>query len=195
MKTNIPPLGEHPPKRGNRMSRALGALMLRLMGYHFTGTIPDQKRFVAIIAPHTSAKDFVVAMFAIAGLGLRVSWMGAEWIFRYPMIRWMGGIPIDRSKSTGVVAQTVEQFESHERLVIALSPEGTRKKSVPWKTGFFRIAEGAKVPILLVGICHQTKELRLGPAVDPAIGLDAFMDRARSFYGEYLEKYPDRFGI
>ncbi len=195
MKTNIPSLGERPPKRGNRFSRAMGRLMLRLLGYHFTGTIPDREKFVVIIAPHTSAMDFVVAMFAIAGLGLRVSWMGAEWIFRYPFIRWMGGIRIERSKSTGVVAQTIEQFENHQRLVIALSPEGTRKKSVPWKTGFFRIAEGSKVPILMAGLCHQSKEIRLGPAVEPDIGLDAFMDEARSFYSEYLERYPDRFGI
>lgn len=169
--------------------------MLRLMGYHFTGEIPNRAKFVAIMAPHTSAKDFVVAMFAIAALGLRISWMGADWIFKYPFMRWMGGIPIDRSKAHGVVAQTVEQYDLHERLAIALSPEGTRKKSTPWKTGFFRIAEGANIPVFMVGLCHQTKELRLGPAIEPTIGLDAFMEEARAFYAEYLERYPDQFGM
>lgn len=195
MKTNIPTVEERPPKRGNRLTRAWGNMMLGLLGYHFTGKIPNREKFVVILAPHTSAMDFVVAMFAIAGLGLRVSWMGAEWIFRYPLIRWMGGIRIERSKSTGVVAQTIEQFDKHERLIIALSPEGTRKKSVPWKTGFFRIAEGAKVPILMAGICHQDKEIRLGPTVEPDAGLEGFMEQARDFYSDYLERYSDRFGI
>lgn len=191
----IPPLGELTPRRGNRLTRWFGAFMLRRLGYHFTGEIPNLPKFVAIFAPHTRAKDFLVAMMAIFALGLRISWMGADWIFKYPFMRWIGGIPIDRSKSHGVVAQTVEQFQTREQLLIALSPEGTRKKSVPWKTGFFRIAEGAKVPIFMVGLCHTDREIRLGPALDSAMGFDTFMEQARDFYAEYLEKYGDHFGM
>ena len=95
------PLGDRLPKQGNRVTRAVGALILRLFGWRFEGSFPNLEKLVAIGAPHTSAWDFPIAMLAILALGLKATWLGADWIFRYPLIRWLGGVPVDRSRAQG----------------------------------------------------------------------------------------------
>ena len=192
----VPTLGDRLPRRGNRLTRAAGRWVLRLWGWRFEGVIPDHPKMVVIAAPHTTAWDFIVGMVAIFAIGIRVSWLGADWVFRFPMMRSLGGIPVDRSRRHDLVARTVESFAGRERHVLALSPEGTRSKRVPWRTGFYHIARGAEVPVLLAAIDQRAKLLSIGPSFLPSGDYEADMEEhIRPFYGEYLDKYPERFGI
>ncbi len=189
------PVGDRPPKRGGRLTRFLGAAVLRLFGWRLVGEIPDREKFVAIGAPHTTAWDFAVGMLTIFALGVRVSWLGADWVLRFPLMRWLGGVSVDRSRSQGLVGGCIEKFATSDRLILGLAPEGSRKKVVPWKAGFYHIAHGARVPILLVAIDRRNKQLRFGPTLFPSGDFEADMAKIRTVYARFLEQYPDRFGM
>ena len=191
----VPELGEEVPRKGNRLTRFLALSMLRLFGWRFEGELPNRPRFVAIVAPHTTAWDFVLGMLAIYGIGIRAHWMGADWIFKFPAMRLLGGIPVDRSRSQGLVGQSIEHFKKKSRFVLALSPEGSRSKVVPWKTGFYRIASGAGVPILPLSVDYQTRRLRLGETLHPCGDYEKDLATLREFFAEFVAKFPDRFGI
>ena len=135
-------------------------------------------------------------MIVLLALGLRVSWLGADWVLRFPFMHAIGGISVDRSASHGLVPQVIGRFEQQEQFILALSPEGSRKKVVPWRTGFYRIATGAGVPVLLASIDPQRKLIRIGPCFEPSGDYDADMDeQIRPFYAEYVDRYSKRFGI
>ena len=114
------------------------------------GEIPDLPKYVAIVAPHTSNWDFFHGMAAAFALGLRVSWMGKNTLFRRPfggLMRWLGGVSIDRSASHGVVKQTVDIFASRPQLVLGFTPFGSPGKVALWKIGFYHIAKGGGPPL------------------------------------------------
>lgn len=192
----VPSLGDQVPTIGNRLTRALARWALQIAGWRFEGEIPNHSRMVVVAAPHTTAVDFFAALPAIAAIGIRLSWMGAEWVFRVPLMRLIGGIKVDRAQPKDIVAQTIDALKQRESFVLALAPEGTRKKRVPWKTGFYRIAHGAGVPLFLVAIDPKGKTFRLGPSFLPSGDYEADMEeRIKPYYAEYLDKYPERFGI
>lgn len=186
----VPPLGDQVPTLRNRQTRRLATAVLRLFGWRFEGTIPNLAKFVVIFAPHTTGWDFVVGMVAIQSLGIRVSWLGVDWLFRIPFIRSLGGIPVDRSRPQGLVAQSIQHFKDREHLVLAISPEGSRKK-VRWKKGFYHIAVGAGVPIMPILLDQQKKLILFADPLEPVGDFEADMDRLRSIYEELLERYPD----
>lgn len=193
---SVPTLGERVPCFGNRLTRALGAAILRLAGWRIEGTVPNVPKMVVIGAPHTTAWDFAAAMTVILALGIRLSWMGAEWVFRFPFMRAIGGIKIERSERRNVVAQTVAHFDSLDRFFLGLSPEGSRSKVVPWKTGFYHIARGAGVPILMVAIDRAARTLEIGPSFVPSGDYASDMETTiRPYYERFVERHPDRFGI
>ena len=187
-------IGDRLPQRGNRLTRGFGKLMLRLLGWRLTGTIPDREKLVAIGAPHTTGRDFVIAMLGIQAIGLAVSWLGVDWLFRYPLMRRLGGVAVDRSRSQGLVDTYIEKFKTHEKLILALAPEGSRRK-VPWKAGFYHIAHGAGVPILMVSIDQRKKVIEFGPTLFPTGDFDADMAKIRQVYARFLEQHPHRFGM
>jgi 1-acyl-sn-glycerol-3-phosphate acyltransferase len=175
-----PPLGSRVPRRDNGVMRMLGSAVLRALGWRVEGEVPDLPRFVAIVAPHTSNWDFVVGAAAMFALDLDLAFLGKDSLFRGPLgplMRAMGGIPVDRSSSHGVVAAAIEAFRTRERLVLAIAPEGTRQPVERLRSGFLHIARGAGVPILLATIDGAARTVRLGPVVEPAA--DAQRDLAR----------------
>ncbi len=189
------PLGDRTPKRGSRITRASGALILRLFGWRFEGSFPNLEKLVAIGAPHTSAWDFPIAILAIAALGVKATWLGADWIFRYPLIRSLGGVPVDRSRAQGMVERYVEMFRSSDRFILGVLPEGSRKKVVPWKAGFYHIALGAQVPILMIAIDRKNRVLTFGPTLEPTGDYEADWAKIRPVYAPFIKQYPDRFGM
>jgi 1-acyl-sn-glycerol-3-phosphate acyltransferase len=192
----VPKLGDRVDKRGNRFTRAVGQrvgrAILWLFRYRFRGEVPNLEKFLVAVAPHTTAWDFGIGVAAMLALGVRVHWLGINWIFKYPFMRSLGGIPVDRTQRMGLVERSIQNFATHDRYILAIAPEGSRKKT-RWKKGFHRIASGADVPILLVSIDHKAKDLHLGDVVHPTGDYDADMARIRPFFEEFLEKYPDRF--
>ncbi len=193
---HIPPLGPRVPRRGNRLTRALGRTIVRLAGWRVEGDIPNREKFLVIIGPHTTGWDFPICLITLIGLGVRVSWLGVDWMFRYPLMHKMGGVPVDRKARLGVVPSCIETYNKRSHYILGLSPEGSRKKVVPWKTGFYHIAIGAGVPILMVVIDQQAKRIGVGPWFHPSGDYRADMDEhIIPVYAEFAEKYPDNFGI
>jgi 1-acyl-sn-glycerol-3-phosphate acyltransferase len=158
------------PRSGGRLTRAFGRFVLRLLRWRIVGEIPNQPKLVVIAAPHRSNWDFVVGIAAKLALGVDASWLGKHTLFRRPfgwMFRQLGGIPVDRRSAQNTVASVVGEFAAHNRLVIALAPEGTRKAGAEWKSGFWHIAHGAGVPILPVAFDWAAHTVRVLSPLDP----------------------------
>jgi len=135
-------------------------ISLKMRGWKLQGEPPTAAKYVLIAVPHTSNWDFPLALAIAYVYGFDMHWMGKESLFRGwrgPIMRWMGGIPITRSSSNNVVAQTIEAFNAADSLVVAVPPEGTRSKVDKWRTGFYYIALGAKVPIALAFLDYKRK--------------------------------------
>ena len=161
----LPDIGPQVPRTGGLVSRLVGQGILRLLGWRIDGVIPDLPKFVIIAAPHTSNWDFIVGIAGKLALRLRVLWLGKDSLFRFPsgvVMRALGGMPVDRSTSNAVVTNVVEEFARRDRLVVALAPEGTRKRVERWRTGFYHIAHGAAVPIVTVAINWRERALQIG---------------------------------
>jgi 1-acyl-sn-glycerol-3-phosphate acyltransferase len=155
--------------------RAIGRTYLRWGGWRIEGAFPAEPRLVTIVAPHTSNWDFPLGVAVLFALELRVSWLGKHTLFDTPMkgfFRWLGGIPVDRRGSHGVVDACVRAFEGAPALLLALAPEGTRKGVSQWKSGFYAIAASAGVPILPVALDYRNKVFRLLPLFQPTGNLD-----------------------
>jgi 1-acyl-sn-glycerol-3-phosphate acyltransferase len=127
-------------------------------------------------------------------LGLRLHWMGKHTLFRPPFgraMRWMGGVPVDREATRGVVAQLVEEFERRERFLLGIAPEGTRSRVTRWKTGFYRIAHRAGVPIVPVGLDWGTQAVRLGDPFTPTGDMEADIQQLRAWFAPIVGKRPE----
>lgn len=185
----VAPLGDAIPRRGGRLSSAVGRAVLGLLGWRVTGAFPNEPKLVMIGAPHTSNWDFVVALAAAASLRLGFSWVGKHVLFRPPFgwfFRWVGGIPVDRRAPHGFVQQMVREFEHRPQLLLAMAPEGTRKAVERWKTGFYHIAVGTGAPILVVTFDNARKAIHVGPTLTPTGDLAADLGRILALYEERL---------
>jgi 1-acyl-sn-glycerol-3-phosphate acyltransferase len=164
-----------------------------LGGWRFEGRLPDVGRLVIIVAPHTSSWDFVIGIAAKIALGIRIRFLGKHTLFRPPLgwlMRALGGIPVRRETSTETVQRVVDQFAAADRMILALSPEGTRRKVERWRSGFWHIAHGAGVPILPVGLDFATRSIRIGEPVDPGDDLDAAVVRLKAWYHGIEGRHP-----
>jgi len=155
------------PQQGSALLRWFGRLGMRVLGgWQIHGELPSVKKAIIPVAPHTSNWDFFVGVFVMFALGLKLSFLGKHTIFRFPvngLLRKLGGIPVDRSAAGGVVGQMVEQFKQREQLILALAPEGTRKKVSEWKTGFLHIAEQAQIPVIPVSFDFSRRVVDIMP--------------------------------
>jgi 1-acyl-sn-glycerol-3-phosphate acyltransferase len=177
------------------VKRLLGRAWLRLHGWRLAGEVPQPHRFVLILAPHTSNWD-VPFMLALAWVyGIRIEWMVKHSLFRPPLgwlLRALGGIPIDRRAAHGVVEQMIDAFRGRETLILGVPPEGTRKRASHWKSGFYEIARGAGVPIVMGFLDYGKREGGMGPTLIPT-DIHADMDRFRAFYADKKGLRPDDF--
>jgi 1-acyl-sn-glycerol-3-phosphate acyltransferase len=198
MTTSPPPSPQRPrvdttPPAGP-IARALARVWLWFFGWKIEGSVPPSIRAVAIAYPHTSNWDLPFMLAIAYRLGIRPSWLGKRQIFRRPfggLMRWLGGIPVDRSARTNMVAQVVERFGEIDRLFLVVPPSATRHKAAHWKSGFYHIARGAGVPILCTFLDYSRKVGGIGPAVIPSGDLRADMDLIRAFYAGIQGRYPE----
>ncbi|NLF05952.1 MAG: acyl-phosphate glycerol 3-phosphate acyltransferase, partial [Actinomycetales bacterium] len=146
-------------------------------------------------APHTSNWDFI-HMLAIAwDLGLHVRYLGKDALFRPPfgfVMRALGGIPVDRSNPSGLVADLVERARAGEDFNLVVTPEGTRSAGKYWKSGFWRIAVGAELPITLGYVDRTTMTTGLGLTFTPTGDVREDMDTVRAFYADKSGLRPER---
>jgi 1-acyl-sn-glycerol-3-phosphate acyltransferase len=148
------------------------------MGWRVEGTMPDVPKLVIIAAPHSSNWDFVVGIAAKLALRLQVLWFGKDSLFRGPMgplMRSLGGMPVDRSSASDVVNQIVGEFGRRDRMILALAPEGTRKRVERWRTGFYHIAHGARVPVVPVALNWGARAIQIGSTFVTTGDLEADM--------------------
>lgn len=175
----------------------LAKLLFRLTGWKTEGTVHQPSRFVIIAAPHTSNWDAFVMLTAAYIFRVKISWFVKEAAFFFPLgliVRYFGGVPIDRSTRRNIVGQAVERFAQSEHLILAVPPEATRKKSPYWKTGFYHIARGAGVPIVLGYLDYRRKVAGLGPAFTPTGNIEADFRVFDEFYAGVTPKFPAQRG-
>lgn len=177
----------------NSVMHTLSLVLMKVCGWRKEGEIPDLPKFVMIAAPHTSNWDLPITLALTFAYRVKLYWMGKEAIFRPPfkqVMQWLGGIPIDRSKSNDVVGQSIAAFKENERLILLVPPEGTRAHVTHWRTGFYYIALGAGVPIILGYVDYKRKVGGFGPVLMPSGDIEADMRKIRSFYMTVSAKYP-----
>jgi len=179
------------------LMRWLSLIFFKLVGWNEEGQRPDITKYVIIAAPHTSNWDFVYTMCLAFILRIKpLIMMKGAW-FRWPLglfFRWLGALPIERSRSHNVVAQSIEAFHAHPRMVMVVPPSGTRKQVMYWKTGFYYIAKGAHVPIVLGYLDYRRKAGGIGPILHPTGNIEADMKIIRNFYSDITGKYPKKVG-
>jgi len=155
--------------RGSTLARAV----LRIAGWRVEFDGLPGRQGVVIVYPHTSNWDFVLGLLAKWAIGFPVRFWGKDSLFRLPLfgrwMRWVGGVPVDRARARGAVEQMVECMrrarERDEFFWLALSPEGTRRYSDHWRSGFYRVAQCAGVPLGLAYFDY----------VDRVVGVDRFI--------------------
>ncbi|HUL55615.1 MAG TPA: lysophospholipid acyltransferase family protein [Usitatibacter sp.] len=185
-------VGASVPRRGSAPMRAFGRFVVAAMRFRVEGEIPDCPKLVVSVAPHTSNWDFLVGMGAMFALDLKLNFLAKHTLFRAPLgafFRWMGGIPVDRTSAHGVVGDAVQAFESSERLVLAIAPEGTRSRVAHFKSGFLHIARGARVPLLLAAFDWGERCVRLGPLFEMSDDTAADLARIEAFYAPIRGKH------
>ncbi len=173
--------------------RWFSIVFLWINGWRATGSLPKTSKLVLIAAPHTTNWDLPYMLFIAFVLRAKIYWMGKDAIFRWPfgsLFKWLGGIPVDRSKANNVVAQSIEQFAKNDSLVLTVPPAGTRKRVLNWKTGFYHIANGAGVPIAMGFLDYKRKVGGIGSVLQPTGDIEADMQIIRSFYQDISGKYP-----
>jgi 1-acyl-sn-glycerol-3-phosphate acyltransferase len=182
----------------NGLFLTLSVVYLKLAGWRVLGKLPaEARKSVFIAAPHTSNWDLPYTLMVAFVLRLNVHWMGKASLFRFPfggLMRWLGGIAVDRSKSNNLVAASADAItRANGPLQLIVPPEGTRSKTRYWKTGFYHIAQAAQVPIVMAYMDYANKVSGLGPVFVPTGDLEADMITIKAFYAPFKGKNAAQF--
>ena len=167
------------------MQRIATFIFRRLLGWKLIGTFPDLDHCVLAVAPHTSWMDFPLGLVVRSMLGVPIHYVGKKSLFRPPFgwfFRWTGGAPVDREKNSDTVKAVADLFRERKVFRLALAPEGTRKKVLRWRSGFYFIALEAGVPIVLVAFDFGKKQVKIS---DPRLPTGDF----QADYAEYQRFY------
>tara|TARA_B100000925_G_scaffold171780_1_gene129439 strand:- start:218 stop:820 length:603 start_codon:yes stop_codon:yes gene_type:complete len=179
--------------------RWLGRSLLYVLGWKVLGSIGEEhaeKNLVVIVAPHTSNWDGILGVAAIAGLDARISFLGKDTAFKYGLgafLKYMGGIPIDRSNPSGVINDAIEKIRRINGTLLGMSPEGTRSKVDAWKTGFLRIAKGIDANIIPASLDFAKKEVLLGKTFTPTGDNKKDILSLQDYYKGFTAKHPEKY--
>lgn len=179
--------------RAVQATRLIGRLYLRAWGWRVDGALPACRQAVVIAAPHTSNWDLPFMLAVAYVLGVRPSWLGKQELFRWPfgwLMRRLGGLPVDRRASHGVVGEAVARFADAGDLFLVIPPSGTRARASHWKSGFYHVARGADVPIVCAYLDYRDKVGGIGLVLTPTGNVPADMALIRAFYAQKHGKYP-----
>ncbi|MEP7347922.1 MAG: 1-acyl-sn-glycerol-3-phosphate acyltransferase [Gemmatimonadaceae bacterium] len=158
--------------------------------------MPDVSKAVIIVAPHTSNWDFFVGLSIDLVLDLKASFLGKHSLFVWPvkgLLEWIGGIPVRRGAGENVVDQMVAEFARRDELLLAIAPEGTRRKVAEWHKGFWHIARAAKVPIILVSLDYGRRVVTLGPTITPTNDLESDLRMLKAHFAKVTPRHPHLF--
>ena len=181
--------------RRSKILRKIARFGINISGWTIRGKVPDEERIVIIAAPHTSNWDFILAMLAIFGLNIKVRWLGKHSIFKpgfKKFFEWLGGIPVYRDNPSSLIENVVNIVKKERSIVIAMTPEGTRKKVKRWKTGFLRIAKQTHSKILLISIDAPTKSIEIGNIFNPTGNSEEDLAYIQKYYSTFRGINPQK---
>ncbi len=197
MSVDAPTPRLQPPPRSPTCVQRWVLRLLALFGWRIDVAWPPVPKGVIIVYPHTSNWDFVVGYLARIAVGLPVQWIGKDTLFRWPIVgllRRMGGIPVNRREHTGLIDQLTREFERRPWLWLALAPEGTRSRTDHWKSGFYRLALAADLPVGLAFIDYRTHVLGLSSYLTLTGDEEEDLARIRAAYAGKVGKHPGQAG-
>lgn len=178
---------------------AIARFILRLTGWNIYSRVPlDIPKAVIIMAPHTSNWDFIIGRLGFYVYGISPKIIIKKEAFKPvlgTLLKWMGGIPVDRSHSQNLVKQVTEKFDKNDRFYLLITPEGTRRRVNKWKKGFYFIALTAKVPIFLGFLDYRKKEGGIGKMIYPSGDYEADFRIIEDFYRDKAARHPEKFNL
>ena len=179
------------------MKKMISRLILKLMGWTIReDSVPDVKKAVILVAPHTSNFDFVLGRLAFNVLGIKVAFLIKKEVFFFPLgtiLKKMGGIPVERGKKANMVDQLAGYFDKSHELMLVITPEGTRAYTKKWKKGFYYVALSAGVPIVLAYMDYGRKVGGMGKVIYPSGDIDTDFNQIVDFYEGIQARYPEDF--
>lgn len=180
------------------IAKYIAKFILWVFRWRVIGEAPTEKKYIVIIAPHTSNLDFIMGKLTnwVMEVKPKVLVKKEAFVFIFgPIIRLWGGVAIDRSKGSSIIPEVVKMFNDNDEFILGITPEGTRKRNPNWKTGFYRIAVAAKVPISLAFIDFGKKELSMGKLYTPTGNMEKDIFEIKSYYKDKVAYYPDKFAV
>ena len=177
------------------MYSAFCSFMLRMLGWKITGDYPYQiKKCIFAVIPHTSNWDFPLGLLIRGSLSQNITFFAKNSLFCFPfagLFKWLGGVPVDRSKSTNFVDAVIQLYNESEELMTVISPEGTRSKVEKLKSGFYYIAKGAKIPIILCKFDYENREVHFEKPFHPTKDKNADFEYFRNYFKNVKGKNPE----
>lgn len=173
-------------------------ILNKILGWRVVNVLPDVPKCVLAIAPHTSNWDFIIGKLGYSSVGRTANFLIKKEWFVFPFnlfFRSIGGIPVERNKKTSMTEALAAEFDKHDKIQLAITPEGTRKPVKEWKKGFYYIAQKAKVPIVLIGLDYAKKEASFLDIFHPTGDMEADMVKIKSYYKNITAKNPENFII
>lgn len=193
MNSNVLPLPPRAPRANTpAWLRSLAEWLLRRSGWKMAGQWPDLDKVVVVGAPHSSAWDGIYGLIAKVAMDLHIVFMGKQEVFFWPLgplLKWLGGIPVNRASPGGIADQVARQLLESERMWFVLAPEGTRKAVMQWKSGFWKIAKQANVPVVCVYFDYPSKTIGVGKQFELTEDMEADIARIRAWYAPYQGKH------
>ena len=187
-----PEIGESTPRRGNWLSNVSARAVMSAAGWKIVGKVPDEPKILLVGAPHTSNWDYIFTMLTTFSLGVDLHYVGKQSLFDNPLggvMYYLGGVPIERGASEGFVDQMIDEFNKRDTLILAIMPEGTRGGVEKWRSGFYYIAQGAGVPIVLVIFDYGRKIMHLGPTFWPSGDYEADLAKIQPYFAGVQGKH------
>ncbi|MEQ9468142.1 MAG: 1-acyl-sn-glycerol-3-phosphate acyltransferase [Ekhidna sp.] len=174
------------------------AWMYKMSGWKISGDKPDLKKYLVIVAPHTSNWDFFVGWGARNVMGFQPNFLAKKELFKIPLVGFflksIGGVAVDRNskkKSTQLVQQVVDLYKEREEFIMTITPEGTRSYSPRWKTGFYRIAHEAGVPIVKIGFDYKTKTVYVDESYYTRGEMETEIEEIKEHFRQFTGKNPE----
>lgn len=192
---NFPTLPAHVPSRGHPITQTIFKYIFLAQGWRFAGHFPDLPKAVAIISPHTSNIDAWYGFTALLGLGLKITIFGKHTLFKTPLkplLKWIGVIPVQRDKKQGLTQQIIDFIDTQEQIWVGMAPEGTRKHAQNIKSGFYQIACGAHIPIVMLSFDYDHKTIHCLGVFQPTGHYEQDLEQILNRYvGKFSAKNPN----
>ena len=195
MSAHFPTLPAQVPARGSRLSRNIFKKIFLAQGWSFEGEFPNLPKAVAIISPHTSNVDAWHGFTALLGLGIKITIFGKHTLFKTPLkplLEWIGVIPVNRSIQQGTTQQIIDFIDTQNQIWVSMAPEGTRKQAASFRSGFYRIAVGANLPIVMFAFDYDHKTIYCLGVFQPTGNYEQDLEQILNLYaGKFSPKNPE----